>query len=431
MNTSEAIRPMARKARPATPLSGLVAILWRGVFFAIPFALFFGLLTGGGWAALPSIYAVSLVFTYCNALASWVVRWFVRPGLEGSAGAGSPTARGKAILLDVTAYAGAAIAASMLAAGIIHFTIFPGFLGSARQFAIVALFSLLFAALFIGVAYAYHFYEDALLRARSEEELNLARRIQRSFLLSQFPSLPGVEVHALNVSSKQVSGDFYDVVPAGDRAFLVCVADVSGKGVPAALLGSMLQASLRTQAPIAASVGSIVENVNSLLCGGVANGQFATMFLARMDEATMTMSYVNAGHNHPVLVRANGTRELLAKGGPMVGSFAHVPFEEGRVTLAPGDRVVMYTDGLSEAMDARRQMYGDDRLVDLAASLPNGQTARESTDAIMGALAQFLDGEEPQDDMTLLVLRVLGPAGGRPPRAAAALPASSTQEEVR
>ncbi len=407
---------MARKARPDTPFASLVKILWRGVFYAIPFAIFFGVLMGGTWAAFRGIYLVSLVFTYCNSLASWAVHWFLIPALRGRKDAAFATTRANAIVVDVATYAATAIAASLIAATIIHFTILPGFLGSVRQFAVIGLFTLLFAALFIGVSYAYHFYQDALLRARSEEELNLARRIQRSFLLSQFPSRPGVEVHALNVSSKQVSGDFYDVVPAGDRAFLICVADVSGKGVPAALLGSMLQASLRTQAPIATSVGAMVSNVNSLLCQGVANGQFATMFLARMDEATMTMSYVNAGHNHPVLVRANGTRELLEKGGPMVGSFDLVPFEEGRVALAPGDRVVMYTDGLSEAMDAHQEMYGDDRLVDLAAALPAGQSARESTDSIMGALAQFLNGEEPQDDMTLLVMRVLSPTDPDPAR---------------
>jgi sigma-B regulation protein RsbU (phosphoserine phosphatase) len=183
---------------------------------------------------------------------------------------------------------------------------------------------------------------------------------------------------------------------------------VSGKGVPAALLGSMLQASLRTQAPIATSVGSMVTNVNHLLCEGVANGQFATMFLGRVDEATMSLSYVNAGHNHPVLLRADGRRELLDKGGPMVGILDGIPFEEARVALSPGDRIVVYTDGLSEAMDEHKAMYGDDRIADVFATLPPEQSARESIDAIMAGISTFLNGEEPQDDMTLMVLRVLG-----------------------
>ena len=413
---------MARAARTETARSSFFRLLLWGPILAIPFALFFGVLMGSSWAEYLQIYEGSLVFSYFNGIASWATRWFLIPALHR----GRPQDRARTLVLDIACHVAGAIVGSLSAAVVIHYTFIPGFLGSLRSVLMVGLFTLLFAALFIGVAYSYHFYQDSLARARSEEELNLARRIQRSFLLSQFPARPGIEVHALNVSSKQVSGDFYDVVPAGDRAFLVCVADVSGKGVPAALLGSMLQASLRTQAPIATSVGAMVSNVNGMLCQGVANGQFATMFLGRFDEATMMLSYVNAGHNHPLLLRANGDRELLSKGGPMVGSFEHVPYEEGRVALSPGDRVMLYTDGLSEAMDARKEMYGDERLVDFAASLPADQTARESIDSIMAALSTFLNGEEPQDDMTLMVLRVLGPTPGMGrapvPAAPAALP---------
>ena len=393
---------MARTPRPQTPRSSLIRMLWVGALLAIPFALFFKLLFGGARSSFFAFYLVSIIFCYANSIATWAVGWFVVTRLMGG------RKGGKAIVLEVASYASAAIIASFAAAVILHFTLVPGFLGNLRQFMIIGMFTLLFAALFIGLSYAAHFYQEAIARARSEEELNLARRIQRSFLLSQFPSRPGIEVHALNVSSKQVSGDFYDVVPAGDRAFLLCVADVSGKGVPAALLGSMLQASLRTQAPIATSVGAMVTNLNHMLCEGVANGQFATLFLGRVDEATMSLSYVNAGHNHPVLLRANGARELLDKGGPMVGIIDGIPFEEAAVALAPGDRIVLYTDGLSEAMDAKLEMYGDERIADVAAALPADQSARESIDSIMAGISAFLAGEEPQDDMTLMVLRVLG-----------------------
>jgi serine phosphatase RsbU (regulator of sigma subunit) len=415
---------MARTARPRTKLSTLVTLLWKGPLMAIPFAIFFGVVMGGTWETIKAVYLISLVFSYANMLATWLARWFLIPRLHRKEEVRGD--RGRAIVTDVVAYAASAIAASLGAALLIHWTIYPGFLGSIRQFAVVAMYTLLFAALFIGMSYAYHFYKDSIARARSEEELNLARRIQRSFLLSQFPARPGIEVHALNVSSKQVSGDFYDVVPAGERAFLVCVADVSGKGVPAALLGSMLQASLRTQAPIASSVGAMVSNVNQMLCQGVANGQFATMFLGRVDEESMTLSYVNAGHNHPVLVRAGGKRELLDKGGPMVGILEGIPFEEAKVALAPGDRVVIYTDGLSEAMDAQQEMYGDERLVDFAASLPVDQSARESTDSIMAGLSSFLNGEEPQDDMTLMVLRVFGTPAPAPARVQPVLPTGAS-----
>jgi len=428
MNANGTHKLPSRARRPATPRTSLLSVLWRGPLYAIPFALFFGMLMGGSWAALVGVYKVSLIFTYTNGLMTWAVRWFVIPAL----GRGdTQLTKQRKILRDVACYFAAALVGSLTAALIIHLTIFPGFLGSPRQFAVLGMFTLLFAAVFIGVSYSYHFYQDSLTRARSEEELNLARRIQRSFLLSNFPSRPGIEMHALNVSSKQVSGDFYDVVPAGDRAFLLCIADVSGKGVPAALLGSMLQASLRTHAPITTSVGTMMSNVNGLLCQGVANGQFATMFLARVDEDAMRLDYVNAGHNHPVLFRAGGERVVLDKGGPMVGIIDDVPFEQGSVALLPGDRIVLYTDGLSEAMDRQKEMYGDERLVDLAGSLPAELSARESIDSIVGALTQFLDGEEPQDDMTLMIVRVLGSAtpGATAPAAPAlaALPAGGAR----
>src|SRR5204862_4570816 len=128
---------------------------------------------------------------------------------------------------------------------------------------------------------------DRLAVARFEEELNLARQIQRSSLLSVFPPLPGFEVHAVYRPSKHVGGDFYDVVETGDGAFLVAIADVSGKGVPAALLSSMLQAALRTQADSETSVAQILRNINRLLYRTTSLHQFATFFLARIDGATL------------------------------------------------------------------------------------------------------------------------------------------------
>jgi len=419
---------MARPRKPQKPRSAgasLVRLLWRTPIFALPFALFFALL-GTDWKHFSSYYIVSLIFASTNGLAAWGVGRFLdarraraeaRPG-----GAGG----GMALTAEISLFVATAVLATGTAAAIIHFTLLPTFLASPQAIVQTLVFSLLFCALFLGVSYATHFYGEALARARSEEELNLARRIQRSFLLSAFPQRSGIEVHALNVSSKQCSGDFYDVVPAGDGGVLLCIADVSGKGVPAALLSSMLQASLRTQAPLLQPVGAMIENVNGMLCQGVGNGQFATMFLARIDEAAMKLQYVNAGHNPPVLVRADGSRVLLEAGGPMVGSFEGVAFEQAEVALAPGDRLVMYTDGVSEAMNASMEMYGDDRVGDLAASLPRDESPQQTIDSILGALRGFLAGEEPQDDMTLMVVKVLGrgaPAATGAP-ALTAVPAS-------
>ena len=393
--------------KPRSAGASFVRLLWRTPIFALPFAVFFAMLASD-FKNFKAYYLLSFIFAFVNGIAAWGVGRFLDSRRARAAARPGGSSGGIALTAEISLFVGAAILGTAVAALTIHFTILPNFLSNPHEIVVMVTFSLLFCALFLGVSYSMHFYGEALARARSEEELNLARRIQRSFLLSSFPQRSGIELHALNLSSKQCSGDFYDVVPAGDGGVLLCIADVSGKGVPAALLSSMLQASLRTQAPLLQPVGAMIENVNGMLCQGVGNGQFATMFLARIDEATMQLQYVNAGHNPPILVRADGSRVLLTAGGPMVGSFEGVAFEQAEVALAPGDRLVMYTDGVSEAMNASMEMYGDDRVGDLAASLPRDESAQQTIDSILGALRGFLAGEEPQDDMTLLVVKVLG-----------------------
>jgi sigma-B regulation protein RsbU (phosphoserine phosphatase) len=219
--------------------------------------------------------------------------------------------------------------------------------------------------------------------------------------------MPRLEVHAVNVSSKEVSGDFYDVVPAGERAFLLAIADVAGKGVPAALLSSMLQASLRTQAHTHASVATILENINSLVYRSTAVNQFATFFLARIEEDAMRVTFSNAGHNFPILFRRDGSRVTLERGGTVVGILEAARFEEEAVELRPGDRVVLYTDGVNEAENEAGELYGDERLTALVAALPRELSAREVTERILEGVRDHLAGLEAGDDMTVLVLRVL------------------------
>lgn len=255
--------------------------------------------------------------------------------------------------------------------------------------------------------------ENALLMrervevARFEQELNLARRIQRTSLISEFPPIPGCEVHALSIPSKQVGGDFYDVVPVGDGSYLIAIADVSGKGVPAALLSSMLQASLRTQAGSVLSLAQILRNINTLLYRSTESHQFATFFLGRIECHPPRLQFSNAGHNWPVLLRKSGPPEFLDRGGPLLGILEGAKYEEGETRLHPGDRVVLYTDGISEAANAGEEQFGDERLVDLVRSLPRELTAREVAQRILDALHHFLGPVEPQDDMTLLVIRAV------------------------
>jgi len=394
----------ARIGRPPAWLrSPIVRLLVLPPVFAIPFALFFGILFGARTpGAFLRVWLVSAVFSYVIYLFSMLNSDVVLPRLV------APRLKdGKVPLpIEVLSFVGSALTASFVAALLIHFTIMPGFLGSARSVAIVGMFALVFSVLVTGLVYAWFFYQQSLDRARAEQELEMARRIQRSFLLSQFPTSPRVQVHAFNRSSREVSGDFYDVVPAGDGAFLIAVADVAGKGVPAALLTSMLQASLRTQARTL-SPAAILTNMNALAHRSSATYQFATFFLARLDERTLELRYTNAGHNPPMLVRAGGAMETLSTGGTVVGILEQIEFDEGLVRLAPGDRLVVYSDGITEAEAPDGDMFGEERLAAVLRALPRDESAERAISDVLAALDRHLGGREAGDDVTLLVLRVL------------------------
>ena len=398
-------------------------LLWTPVM-AIPFALFFGVLMGHGASDYVGAYLVSFIMAVGISLTLWATEFGLMPVLarRGIVGEDSPG------FLVAIYYMVAAVIGTYLSALLIHFTIFPAFLASARSIVIMGMFAVLFAALFTGIAMAIYYYKESLTRARAEQELTLARRIQRSFLLTQFPELPRIELHALNLSSKEVSGDFYDVVPDGRGGWLLAIADVAGKGVPAALLTSMLQASLRTQAGVTRSVGEILANINRLVYRSTAENQFATFFLAHVDEANLTLSFSNAGHNWPVVFHDDGQREFLVKGGVVVGILEDASFEEEAVTLTPGDRLVFYTDGVSEAQSPSGELFGEERLYELIASLPRDLSAREVTDRIVARVNEFLGGAEAGDDITLMVLRVREPAeagnGAAAPAAARTEPAT-------
>lgn len=245
--------------------------------------------------------------------------------------------------------------------------------------------------------------------ARFEQELRLAQQIQRSFLMTEFPPLPQFDVHAVALPSKEVGGDFYDLVPTGDGAFVVAIADVAGKGVPAALMSSMLQASLRTQAASIPSVAEILRNINALVYRGTQIHQFATFFLARINGHALELTFSNAGHNFPVVLRADGTQRTLERGGTVLGILESIQLEEDRVVLAAGDRVVLYTDGLTEAEGPDGELFGEARLYSLLSSLPAHLSAREMADRILEEQRRFTGGAEASDDTTIMVLRVLAP----------------------
>jgi sigma-B regulation protein RsbU (phosphoserine phosphatase) len=151
----------------------------------------------------------------------------------------------------------------------------------------------------------------------------------------------------------------------------------------------------------------MLANMNRLLCAGTPTGKFATFFLARVDLEPLRLTYCNAGHNPPVLYRRGGAMQLLECGGTVVGAIDGIGFAQETIALGPGDRVVMYTDGVSEAANAAGDMYTDERVQAFAAGLPRELPARELSDRILADVHTFLNGTEAGDDITLVTLRVL------------------------
>jgi sigma-B regulation protein RsbU (phosphoserine phosphatase) len=250
-------------------------------------------------------------------------------------------------------------------------------------------------------------YDEVHAKRVVEEELRTARRIQQRFLPLAPPEVEGYDIAALNLPSREVGGDYYDFIPQPDGHLGFAVADVSGKGVPAALLMSQLQAALTGQVRHGREPREIVETVNRLLHDKVSSGSFATCFFARLDTERSLLTYVNAGHNPPCILRASdGTCEELTEGGLLLGAFPDAAYEQETVSIHSGDIFVAFTDGVTET--AKRgagdgEEYGESRLVERVASV-GGLAAEE----IVRNVSADVEAFGPRfDDLTLLVIKRL------------------------
>ena len=202
-----------------------------------------------------------------------------------------------------------------------------------------------------------HFHEQ-------ERELAEARAIQEGFLPKSNPRLAGYEISGAWQPARIVGGDYFDFLPFGGDSLGICIADVAGKGMPAAMLMSNLQAAVRGFASPALSPDRLGERLNSLVCANIASDRFITFFYAQLDGPARQLRFVNAGHNAPVVMRGDGSQERLSAGGGVLGVFPGQPFSMGSVELCAGDRVVMFTDGVTEAPNGDEE-FGEARLLDL------------------------------------------------------------------
>ena len=255
-------------------------------------------------------------------------------------------------------------------------------------------------------------FQETLEKQKLEEELAIAREIQQKLLPKDAPKLKGYEMAAINIPTTQVGGDYFDYFAIDANRYVLTIADVSGKGVPAALLMSNLQATLHAMMTADVPLEKIVARINTAVHANTTYDKFITFFVGVLDVSACTFTYVNGGHNPPYLFHqangANGEAEfqLLEKGGLLLGMFPGVPYECETITLKSGDTLIMYTDGVSEAMNTKEEEFGEARLeaaVRARRNLPN-VSAAALIEAITTSVKQFTAGQPQSDDITLLAL---------------------------
>lgn len=247
-------------------------------------------------------------------------------------------------------------------------------------------------------------HEDLLSKRKLEDELNIARTIQQSFLPNNDPIISGYDLHGRNISSEQVGGDYYDFIPIVDGHTGVAIADVSGKGIPAALIMASFRASLIAEIRNNYSIRTIGRKVNSLLCESLKPGNFVTGVYGVLDTRNHILTFSNFGHNPPMLLRTNGDLEFLTEGGPVLGVTDTDLFEERALMLAPGELIVMFTDGVSEVFNEHEEQYGEDRLIKVIRE-NRDRTARELADAIYVSVRNFAGKKHVFDDLTMVVIK--------------------------
>jgi sigma-B regulation protein RsbU (phosphoserine phosphatase) len=241
--------------------------------------------------------------------------------------------------------------------------------------------------------------QRSLLEHRELEE---ARRIQRKLLPAAVPDVAGLEIATSWQPASGVGGDCFDLQAFGGRRLAVSIADVVGKGIPAALLMSNLQAAVRAFATDSTSPRELCQQVNRILCGNIAEGRFISFFYCVADAARRSLTYTNAGHCPPVLVGARGALERLHEGGAVLGVFADAAYSEREVPFRAGDRLVLYTDGITEARDAGDEEFGEERLIEaLVRHRALGAAALQ--DRLVRDVTHFTSGRF-QDDATLIVI---------------------------
>ena len=251
--------------------------------------------------------------------------------------------------------------------------------------------------------------EEQIERERLEREQQVASEIQQRFLPSKAPQVTGYELQGISFPCYEIGGDYYDFIERENGSLIVALGDVSGKGTAAALLMSSLHAAVHAQADANDSIVKTIVAVNRYLVESIPPNRFVTLFYAELNPKSGALAFLNAGHNPPLIVHAGGTMEQLASGGLPLGILADADFREGRTKLYPGDVLVIYSDGVSEAVNPNGEEFGATRLYEVVAR--NLDTSASGIrDRIESALTKFCQGTPAADDITLVIVKRLAEA---------------------
>jgi len=248
--------------------------------------------------------------------------------------------------------------------------------------------------------------EIELVERAMSKELDQAAHIQMGLLPSAPPKAEGMDIAGRTSPCRTVGGDYYDYLEFPDGRLGMLVGDVAGKGMPASLLMSSLQARVKVLFEEGDRLAEKITRLNKATTAHTPDNRFITFFMTVADPATGELVFTNAGHNPPLLVRAKGGFELLAGGGMILGILPMAQYEEFRINMERGDTLVLFSDGVTEAVNPSDEDFGEQRLADLVASM-KGRSALEIMEAVHTEVARFTQGAPPADDITVVVARRL------------------------
>jgi phosphoserine phosphatase RsbU/P len=241
---------------------------------------------------------------------------------------------------------------------------------------------------------------------RKRQELKIASDIQKSFLPESTPKIEGIELSASNLSALEVGGDFYDFIPITRNQWGLLIADVSGKGIPAALFMALSRTLIHASTMGNSTVANSIVQANKLIFADAKSGSFVTLFYGILDSEQLTFRYINAGHNPPLLLKENANDMVLLKAkGIALGAIENIELQEIEIKLTQGDELVLYTDGVTEAINVKNEQFGQERLIKVITK-NRLLSAKDLMNKIQNEVNLFVNNQPQFDDVTLMIIKV-------------------------